>query len=130
MNHTNQTMLKFLFSWQQTPSNQRSDLKVRTKSFFGLPTEDVLTWLDQFDNVTSYHSWPTERKLMEVPMLVDGVAATWFIQQEDPTKVDWPTIEEKLIEIFANQDVNAQPYISFNTCVNKRISRLHNLALK
>jgi hypothetical protein len=36
---------------------------------------------------------------------LDGVATTWFIQQKDHTKGDWPTIKVKLIENFTHQDV-------------------------
>lgn len=60
VNHTNQSLLNFLSS--SASHNHRPDPKIRPKSFSGLPTEDVLMWLDHFENVSSYHNWSEERK--------------------------------------------------------------------
>ena len=76
VNHTNQALLNFLSTGQH---QHRSDPKVRPKSFSGLPSEDVLMWLDHLENVAGYHLWTDDRKAMEVRTLLDNVAATWYI---------------------------------------------------
>ncbi|MCO5605650.1 hypothetical protein L7F22_059833 [Adiantum nelumboides] len=87
VSHTNQALLSYLSSSTNHP--QRLDSKIRPKPFAGLSTEDVLTWLDHFDNVASYHHWSEERKAMEARTVLEGVAATWFIQQSDEVKGNW-----------------------------------------
>ena len=103
INNTNQALMTML-AQRQEQTIQR-DPKIRPKTFSGLPTEDVLTWLDHFDNVASYHQWDDPRKALEARTLFENIAATWFIQQDDTTKNNWHLIKEKLVENFANQDI-------------------------
>jgi hypothetical protein len=78
MMQMNQQLLALL-SQRIDPNNKR-DSKVRPKPFTGLPTEDVLTWLDYFENVAGYHDWPEERKAAEARTVLEGIAVTWYIQ--------------------------------------------------
>ena len=102
VNHTNQALLNFLSTGQH---QHRSDSKVRPKSFSGLPSEDVLMWLDHLENVAGYHLWTDDRKAMEVRTLLDNVAATWYIQQPDATKANWQLLKAALIQSFAHQNI-------------------------
>ena len=74
-------------------------------SFSSIPTEDVLVWLDHFDNVAGYYEWHDERKALELWMVLEDVAATWFIQQPEEIKQNWTYLREQLIQHFANNDV-------------------------
>ena len=87
VNHTNQALLGYLSN--STPTQNRPDPKIRPKSFSGLPTEDILTWIDHFENVAAYHQWHDQRKALEASTLLDNIAATWFIQQPAENKQDW-----------------------------------------
>ena len=73
-------MLSFLFATNDW-SPDRPDSKVHPKSFSGLPSEDVLAWLDHFEMISSYHKWSDERKALEVCTLLENVIATWYVQQ-------------------------------------------------
>ena len=84
MNNTNQALMTML-TQRQEQTFQR-DSKIRPKPFSGLTTEYVLTWLDHFNNVASYHQWDDPRKAMEARTLFENIAATWFIQQERGNK--------------------------------------------
>jgi hypothetical protein len=53
VNHTNQALLGYLSN--STPTQNRLDPKIKPRSFSGLPTEDILTWIDYFENVAAYH---------------------------------------------------------------------------
>ncbi|MCO5568698.1 hypothetical protein L7F22_022397 [Adiantum nelumboides] len=64
----------------------RIDAKVRPRPSSGLSIDDVLTWLDHFENVATYHQWHDEREAMEVRTLLEGVAATWLIQHSKQIK--------------------------------------------
>ena len=103
VNNTNQTLLGFISSQGTTPN--RTDTKVRPKPFSGLPSEDVLSWLDHFENIASYHQWSEERKALEVRTLFENVAATWFIQQQEDTKRNWSALKSILIQNFAHQNM-------------------------
>lgn len=103
LSHTNQTMLNYMSS--HTPNPARPDSKIRPKPFAGLPTEDVLSWLDHFDNVASYHNWLDDRKAMEARTVFEGVAATWFIQQPEEVKFNWGMLKALLIQNFAHQNI-------------------------
>ena len=103
MNNTNQALIAMLS--QRQDCKNRPDPKVRPKPFSGLPTEDVLTWLDHFDNVAECHQWSDEHKALEARTLYENIAATWFMQQDVVTKQNWAMIRGKLVENFAHQDV-------------------------
>ena len=92
VNHTNQTLVSYLSNsgTVQTMAQDRPDPKVRPKSFSGLPSEDVLMWLDHFENVASYHQWSENRKALKACALFDNGATTWFIQQDSSLKEDCP----------------------------------------
>ena len=81
-----------------------TDSKARPRTFSGLPTEDILTWLDHMENIAGYHDWSDARKARELRTLLDGVAATWFLQQDDSIKNNWHQLREKLIENFAHKN--------------------------
>ena len=102
VNQTNQTLLTWL-----SPSidRDRPDSKVQPKAFSGIPTEDVLMWLDHFKNITSYHQRPKRRKVMEAHTLFENVGATWFSQQEDLVKEVWPILKHELIQNFTHNNV-------------------------
>ena len=110
MNNTNQALMAMLSNQQTTRHHQiiqppRRDTKVRPKPYAGLPTEDVLTWIDHFENVAKYHQWNEERMAAESSTLFENIAATWFVQQSEATKESWQLIKTQLIENFAHQDV-------------------------
>ncbi|MCO5574223.1 hypothetical protein L7F22_028005 [Adiantum nelumboides] len=97
INTTNQHLVGLLT--QKQVHNTRSDSKVRPKTFSDFPTEDILTWLDHFENVAEYHNWDMERKALEVRTLLEGIAATWA----DPTMSEdmklyflWPRLHGHL----------------------------------
>ena len=102
-NLTNQAMLSF-FSSQTDRHANRPDSRVRPKSFSGLPSEDILSWLDHFEMVASYHQWPEERKALEMRTLLEGIAATWFIQQPEESKNNWSMLKSLMIGNFAHHD--------------------------
>ena len=102
-NLTNQAMMSF-FSSQTDRHTNRPDSRVRPKSFSGLPSEDILSWLDHFEMVASYHQWPEERKALEMRTLLEGIAATWFIQQTEESKNDWSILKSLMIGNFAHHD--------------------------
>ncbi|MCO5550275.1 hypothetical protein L7F22_003756 [Adiantum nelumboides] len=91
VNHTNQALLSYI-----TTHSQKTDSKICPKPFSGLPTEDVLTWLDHFDNVDGYRQWSADRRTMEARTLFEGVAATWFVQQSADVKGDWNCLKINL----------------------------------
>ena len=62
-------------------TENQKESRVRPQSFSSLPTEDVLAWLDHFDNVAGYHQWSDDRKALELRTTLENVEATWFIQQ-------------------------------------------------
>ena len=102
-NLTNQTMLSFFFSQTDRHTN-RPDPRVRPKSFSGLPSEDILSWLDHFEMVASYHQWSETRKALEMRTLLEGIATTWFIQQREEAKNNWPILKSFMIGNFAHHD--------------------------
>ena len=108
VNHINQTIMNWLTNQsQQTGNNtkKQKDSRIRPRSFSGLPTEDVLAWLDHFDNVTGYHQWSDDRKALELRTVLENVAATWFIQQPEEVKQDWSYLREQLVQHFTNNDI-------------------------
>ena len=62
-------------------------------------------WIYHFENVVGYHHWSEGRKAMEVWTLFDNMAATWYIQQQDDVKGDWPSLKTLFIQNFVHQDV-------------------------
>ena len=108
VNHTNQALMTWLTSQSQstgTMNDQKKDSRIRPRSFSGLPTEDVLAWLDHFDLIAGYHDWNDERKALELRTVLEHVATTWFIQQPEEIKNDWHYLWEQLIQHFANNNV-------------------------
>ena len=103
ISHTNQAMLSFL-SATNDRSPDRPDSKVRPKSFSGLPSEDVLPWLDHFKLISSYHKWSDERKALEVRTLLENVAATWYVQQANEVTENWVILRDLLVQNFAHQN--------------------------
>jgi hypothetical protein len=81
-------MLSFL-SANNDHTQDRPDSKVCLKSFFGLPFEVVLAWLDHFEMISSYHRWSDECKALEVRTLLENVAATWYVQQSSDMIEKW-----------------------------------------
>lgn len=128
VNHTNQSLLNFLSS--SASHNHRPDPKIRPKSFSGLPTEDVLMWLDHFENVSSYHNWSEERKAMEVRMLLEGVAATWFIQQQEYIKRDWHVLKALLIPNFTHQNITQTALQQLNALKQQQFEPVAQFAVK
>ncbi|KAI5072698.1 hypothetical protein GOP47_0012804 [Adiantum capillus-veneris] len=100
VNHTNHALLSYI-----TTHSHKTDPKIRPKPFSGLPIEDVLTWLDHFDNVAGYHQWSDDRRAMEARTLFEGVGATWFVQQPVDVKGDWNLLKALLIQNFAHQNI-------------------------
>ena len=80
ISHTNQAMLSFL-SANNGRTQDQPDSKVRPKSFSGLPSKDVLAWLDHFEMISSYHQWSDMRNALEVRTLLENVTTTWYVQQ-------------------------------------------------
>ena len=118
VNHTNQALMTWLTSQSQstgTMNDQKKDSRIRPRSFSGLPTEDVLAWLDHFDLVAGYHDWNDQRKALELRTVLEHVAATWFIQQPEEIKNDWPYLREQLIQHFANNDVTQSALQQLNS---------------
>ena len=77
VNHTNQALMTWLtsqFPSIGTISDQRKDSRMHPRSFSGLPTEDVLAWLDQFDLVAGYHDWNDARKELELRIILEHVS--------------------------------------------------------
>ena len=107
VNHTNQTLMNWLTNQSQltTKLEKQKDSRIHPPSFSGLPTEDILAWLDHFENVAGYHEWDDGRKALELRTVLEHVAATWFIQQPEEIKRDWPYLREQLVQQFANNDV-------------------------
>ena len=103
ISHTNQAMLSFL-SAHNDRAQDRPDSKVRPKSFSGLPSEDVLAWLDHFEMISSYHQWSDERKALEVRTLLENVAATWYVQQSSDVTENWVRLRGLLVQNFAHQN--------------------------
>ncbi|MCO5582964.1 hypothetical protein L7F22_036867 [Adiantum nelumboides] len=100
-NHTNQILLNQL----STTNPARPDPKIRPKPFSGLATDDVLSWLDHFQNVATYQSWSTNKQAMEASTLLEGVASTWYIQQSQEVKQDWHILKSMLIQDFAHNNI-------------------------
>ena len=99
-------------NWLINQSQQRGnntekpkDSRIRLCSFSGLPTEDVLAWLDHFDNVADYHQRSDDRKSLELRKILENVATTWFIQQLEEVKQDWSYIHKQLVQHFVNNDI-------------------------
>ena len=64
-----------MLAQRQEQAIQR-DPKIGHKSFLDPPKEGVLTWLDRFDNVASYHQWDDLRKALEARTLFETIVAT------------------------------------------------------
>ncbi|MCO5547114.1 hypothetical protein L7F22_000556 [Adiantum nelumboides] len=128
VNHTNQSLLNFLSS--SATHNHRPDPKIRPKSFSGLPTEDVLMWLDHFEIVSSYHNWSEERKAMEVHTLLEDVAATWFIQQQEDIKGNWQVLKALLIQNFAHQNITQTALQQLNALKKQQLEPVAQFAVK
>ena len=103
VNHTNQAMVSF-FSARSEPVQNLLDPRVRPEPFSGLPSEDVLSWLDHFKMVASYHQWPHPRKAMEMKTLLENIATTWLVQQPEETCNNWDLLRAAMIRNFAHQD--------------------------
>ena len=86
------------------PQQNLSDPRVRPKPFFGLPSKYVLSWLDHFEMVASYHQWTHPRKAMEMKTLLEIIAVTWLVQQLEETRNDWDLLWAAMIRNFAHQD--------------------------
>ncbi|MCO5597952.1 hypothetical protein L7F22_052039 [Adiantum nelumboides] len=128
VNHTNQTLINFMAS-NNTPKHH-TDSKVRPKSFSGLPTEDILTWLDHFANVVEYHQWNDTRKAMEVRTLLEGVAATWFVQEGDQVKGEWHILKSMLIQNFAHQNITQSALQQLNALKQQQHEPVAQFAVK
>jgi hypothetical protein len=76
LNNTNQTLLAMVA--QNNDYNNKRDSIIWPKIFVGLPTKDVLTWLDHFDNIGGYHLCTDYHEVVEARTLCDGVVTTWF----------------------------------------------------
>ena len=108
VNHTNQTIMNWLINQSQQRGNNTEkpkDSRIRLRSFSGLPIEDVLAWLDHFDNVADYHQWSDDRKALELRTILENVATTWFIQQLEEVKQNWSYIRKQLVQHFVNNDI-------------------------
>ena len=103
ISHTNQAMLSFI-TVNNDRSQDRPDSKVHPKSFSGLPSEDVLAWLDHFDMISSYHKWFDGRKALEVRTLLKNVATTWYVQQASEVTENWGILRDFLVQNFAHQN--------------------------
>lgn len=77
VNQTKQNLLTFLQSHKSKQScEDHPDPRVQPRTFVGLSIEDVLHWLDHFENVASYHQWNDACRALEVCTSLDGIAAT------------------------------------------------------
>ena len=96
-------MLSFLFAHNDR-AQDRPDSKVRPKFFSGLPSEDVLAWLDHFEMISSYHRWSDERKALEVRTLLKNVTATWYVQQSSDVTENWVILRNLLVQNITHQN--------------------------
>ena len=123
-NHTNQALLNFLATQGEIAP------KVRPRPFSGLPTEDVLLWLDHFDNVASYHGWSDHRKALETRTLMDNVAATWFLQLPEEAKNNWVFLKAQLIQSFAHQNITQTALQQLTTLRQQQSKPVAQFAVK
>ena len=72
-----------------------------TKPFSSLPIEDILSWINHFENVANYHLWSDEQKAHEIKTLLEGVAATWLTQNPLVIKQSWLNLWHLMIQCFA-----------------------------
>ena len=132
VNHTNQTLMNWLTNQSQltTKPEKQKDSRIRPRSFSGLPTEDILAWLDHFENVAGYHEWDDGRKALELRTVLEHVAATWFIQQPEEIKRDWPYLREQLVQQFANNDVTQTALQQLDTLRQQPLEPVAQFAVK
>ncbi|MCO5566621.1 hypothetical protein L7F22_020298 [Adiantum nelumboides] len=116
VSHLNQSLLNYLSG--TAPHVQKPDSKIWPKSF-GLLTEDVLTGLDYFDNVASYHGWSDDRKAME--------ART---QQAEDMKGDWGMLKSLLIQNFAHQNISQSTLQQLHALKQHQLEPVAQFAVK
>ncbi|KAI5068775.1 hypothetical protein GOP47_0017120 [Adiantum capillus-veneris] len=128
VNHTHQSLIGFL-SAQQTQA-KHTDSKVRPRPFSGLPSEDVLTWLDHFENVAGYHNWDNECRAHELRTVLEGVAAAWFVQQGENVKHSWSLLKQLLLQSFAHQNVTQTALQQLNSLRQQHTEPVAHFAVK
>ena len=76
-NHTNQTLMNWLTNQSHLTAKpeKQQDSRIRARCFFELPTEDILAWLDHFDNITRYHEWDDDQKALELCTVLEHATA-------------------------------------------------------
>ncbi|MCO5577459.1 hypothetical protein L7F22_031291 [Adiantum nelumboides] len=87
-------------------------------------------WLDHFENVSSYHNWSEEHKAVEVRTLLEGVAATWFIQQQEDIKGDWQVLKALLIQNFAYQTITQTALQQLNALKQQQLEPVAQFVVK
>ena len=130
VNHTNQTLLNLLVANEERHKHDKSDPKLWPKSFSGLPTKDILIWLDHFENVASYHAWMDHLKALETRTFMDNVAATWFLQLPEEAKNNWSTIKTQLIQSFAHQNITQTALQQLTTLKQQQLEPVAQFVVK
>lgn len=69
-------------------------------------------------------------KAMEVRMLLEGVAATWFIQQQEYIKRDWHVLKALLIQNFTHQNITQTALQQLNALKQQQFEPVAQFAVK
>ena len=75
--------------------------------------EDILAWIDHFENVADYHRWCNEEKPHKFKTLLEDIATTWLIQQATVIKHSWQNLRALMVQSFVHQNVKTNGLATF-----------------
>jgi len=73
---------------------------VTPKVFSGLPNENVLSWLEDFEFSAVANGWTDDIKRLKLPACLNGVARDWYSLEVAGRNTLWPDILRALISQF------------------------------
>lgn len=67
--------------------------------------QDVATWLDEFDRIARLNGWSLTDKINALPLYLDGVAKTWFLNLPAETQNNYDLFKEVFLARFDSEEV-------------------------
>lgn len=94
---------------QEALNGQRTDTTATTLQptpFKGDRYDNVITWLEHYDQYATFVGWTECRKRECLPLLLKEKASRWYKELNPENRLNWGEIRERMIQHFGPQNRN------------------------
>ncbi|RWS02945.1 hypothetical protein B4U79_10363 [Dinothrombium tinctorium] len=81
-----------------------SNTATRISTFSGLPNQDLLRWIQEFEYAASSNGWTEKTKIARFPFYLDGTARDWFEFYVKDKNLKWNEVIVSLKSMFLPDD--------------------------